>query len=179
MTVNNPINRVEEWRWECIKLTYNSNVETDTGWDLPKYGEVDPYSMMVFVQTIDATETLEVGLLSSESGGDADGFLDAISIATAGWVRPAMTFTKGSSQYYVSACTWGEYFFDLDNTGATSKGLAGADGAGTAGQPFLESHIGDGTAKSLTYTCTAGSDTFVGFLMFRWRQLPDLTGFLL
>lgn len=175
----NAINTVSEWKWETFKLTYNNNVETDTGWDLPQYGEVDPLSMMVFVQTVDATETVDVGLLSTEVGGDANGFLSLVSIATAGWVRPALTFTKGNAQYYVSAATYGEYFFDLDNTGGTAKGLAGGNAAGTAGQPWLESHIGDGTAKSLTYTCTAGSDTFIGFLRFRWRQLPDLTRFLL
>lgn len=174
--VKYPINSVEEWKWEYLALTYNNAVETDTGWDLPLYGEIDPLSMRVFVQTIDATETINVGLLSTEVGGDADGFLVGISIATAGWVRPRLTFTTGSSQYYVSAYTYGE-LFSCAATGGY-KGLAGADGAGTAGQPWLESHIGDGTAKSISYTCSSGSDSFIGFLAFRWRVWPDLTGYL-
>jgi hypothetical protein len=132
--------------------------------------------MRVFVQTADAGETVSVGILSTEVGGDADGFLKLVSVATAGWVRPRLTFTAGSSQYYVSATTFGE-LFAISSTGGY-KGLAGADGAGTAGQPWMESHIGDGTAESISYTCSSGTDAFVGFLAFRWRVWSDLTGYL-
>lgn len=166
---NPPVTVPDKWQTYCIKLTYNNNSETDTGFDIPKYAEIDPHSMMIFVQTIDATETINVGILSTESGGDADGFIVGASIATAGWVRPLLTATDGTNQNYISANTFGELFF---------KGLAGGDAAGTSGVPIIRSHIGDGTAKSISYTCSAGSDTFVGFLYFRMRQLPDLTNFL-
>jgi hypothetical protein len=171
----NPVGWDGRWQKVCIPLVYNNAVETDTGWDLPLYGEIDPLSMRVFVQTVDAGITLEVGLLSTEGGGDADGFLDAVSVATAGWVRPRLTFTDATANY-ISAVTYGD-FFSCAATGGF-KGLAGANGTGTVGQPWVESHIGDGTAESLCYTCLTGADTFRGFLTFRWRQWPDLTNYL-
>lgn len=175
MTVNNPINRVEEWQWECIKLTYNNNSETDTGWDLPKYGEIDPFSMGIFVQTVDATETIDVGLLYSENsnGGDADGFLVGLSLATAGWVRPGIVYAQAGSNYPTATTQqFGAYF--------TATSLQPTAGTGVANVWALQVHnyVGGGVQKSLSYTCSSGSDTFVGFLMFRWRQLPDLTNFL-
>lgn len=172
MTVNNPINRVEEWRWECLKMSYIAGgTVQDTGFDLPKYGEIDPWSMMVFVQTADATETLDVGILATESGGDEDGFLDGIDVASTGWVRPSFTIVDGTNTRYITPNTWGVLFF---------TGYAGADTSSGVDPavPWVRPYIGDGTAKSLTYTVSS-SDTFVGFLMFRWRQLPDLSSFLL
>lgn len=171
----NPIGWDAKWKHECIPLIYNNAVETDTGFDLPLYGEIDPLSMRVFVQTVDAGITLEVGLLSTEVGGDADGFLDAVSVATAGWVRPRLTFTDATANY-ISAVTYGDLFSCAATLGF--KGLAGANGTGTVGQPWVESHIGDGVAESISYTCLAGADTFVGFLVFRWRRWPNLATYL-
>lgn len=173
--LNNPNNVVSAWRTECIKLTYNNASETDTGWDLPQYGEIDALSMGVFVQTIDATETINVGLLYSENsnGGDADGFLVGLSIATAGWVRPAVVWAQGGSNYPTATTQgFGAYFT------ATSLQPTAGTGVANVWALTIHNHFGDGTQKSISYTCSSGSDTFVGFLMFRWRQWPDLTNFL-
>lgn len=158
-----------EWVQKVIKLTYNSNVETDTGVDIPINCLVDPWSIALFVQTVDATETIDVGILSTESGGDANGFIAAASIATAGWVRPVLTATDASAQNYISANTLGALFF---------KGIDGANAAGQAGLSIIMPHLSDGVATSISYTCSTGSDTFVGFLFIRWMQLPNLTNFL-
>jgi hypothetical protein len=91
------------------------------------------------------------------------------SIATAGWVRPTLTVTDGSQQNYVSAKTLGALFY---------QGLDGGDAAGTAGVPVIMPYLTDGAPTSIDYTCSAGSDTFVGFLFIRWMQLADLTNFL-
>ena len=56
----------------------SDNSETDTGIDLPANMLVK--DAFIRVTTVDATETLDVGLLSSESGGDADGFLLLCSV---------------------------------------------------------------------------------------------------
>lgn len=167
-------NRVSDWKWECISLLYNNNVETDTGFDLPLNGEIDHKSMCVYVQTVDATETIDVGLLYSENtnGGDANGFLAALSIATAGYVFPSLAVTQGASNApYVTTDTYGAYF---------NNGFAGSAGTGVTnvGVPVLRNHFGDGSQKSISYTCSSGSDTFVGFLLFRWRQWPNLANFL-
>jgi hypothetical protein len=62
--------------------------EQDTAWDLPAKSVV--LGVWVDVTTAEATgttKTLDVGLKSGESGGDADGFLDGVSVASQGVVK--------------------------------------------------------------------------------------------
>ena len=59
------------------------NTETDSGIDLP-YNVATARAGSVRVLERDAGETITMGLLSSEPGGDADGFLTAVSVATLG-----------------------------------------------------------------------------------------------
>jgi hypothetical protein len=68
--------------------------EIDTGWDLPTNAVVQ--RVMLDITTAEATagtKTVDVGLLSSESGGDADGFLVAASTAAAKNVQPTLVPT--------------------------------------------------------------------------------------
>lgn len=112
--------------------------EQDTGLDLPAKGIVLPY-VLVDVTTAEATggtKTLDVGLLSSESGGDADGFLDGVSVATTG-------LKKGT----------------LLSSGQTLGALLRVDESG-AGVLVSEPHL-IGAAKSITFT--AGSNDFAEF----------------
>lgn len=71
--------------------------EKDTGFDLPVGAMVLP-DAGVFVQTLEAAKTIDIGLLSSESGGDADGFMVAIPVSAAGAVlaKSASTATRGA-----------------------------------------------------------------------------------
>lgn len=62
----------------------NDANEIDTGIELPADCLVTESA--VRVTTVDATETLDFGLLSSESGGDADGFLDGAALGVAGHI---------------------------------------------------------------------------------------------
>src|SRR6185437_12449420 len=60
-----------------------TGAEQDTGWDLPAKAMV--LDVLVDVETAEATggtKTMTVGLKSSESGGDADGFAVGLSAAT-------------------------------------------------------------------------------------------------
>lgn len=199
--------------WIMLSLTFG-NGEQDTGYDLPAGAVIFPWEMYVIVDTADTGITLEVGLLSSEGGGDADGFLDAVSVASTGYVQPAFTATAGTNSNYVSANTFGVLFSKGKNGASTAGAVSGTvtnsigNLAGTAGNlavnvdthavegapglsgittaalsaatcvmpytgmPFLKAHVGDGTAKSITYTCSGGSDTFLGRLAFRIRTLP-------
>jgi hypothetical protein len=68
---------------------YTIAAEADTGLDLPAGSLVLP-TVAVRVTTADATETIDVGLLSSESGGDADGFLVAASVGTVDVTVPGL-----------------------------------------------------------------------------------------
>jgi hypothetical protein len=107
--------------------------EQDTGFDLPTDSLVSPH-VAINVGSIDATETLDFGILSSESGGDADGFGVGVSVATLGTValKSASTATRGA-----------------------------LIGAGTLDRGYRC----DGTAKSISYTTSSGSDTGEGTIL--------------
>lgn len=62
--------------------------ETDTGFDVPaKAVLLDRlHGMGLDVTAADATETIDFGILSSETGGDANGLIAASSVGTAGLV---------------------------------------------------------------------------------------------
>lgn len=133
--------------------------ETDTGFDLPTDSLVDP-DVAVNVLTVDATETIDVGILSTESGGDADGFAKLVDVATAKMVPVAVTLTVGSSETYVASSTRGALLETLS---------AGSDLATDIGTAQEKRHRCDGTAKSISYTLTAGSDTAEGFIYLPYR----------
>lgn len=151
--------------WVQIPLIYNDASETDTGFDIPKGAILYPWEMILIVATVDATETIEVGILSTESGGDADGFIDGYSIATQGRypVWNMVTVADGTNATYYSA----NYVGDLFWTGSEGSNVSGDNGLI---HPLA--HVGDGTAKSISYTCSSGSDTFAGWLLFRLHQIP-------
>lgn len=147
-----------------IPITTLTDAEIDTGWDLPAKAIV--LNVWVDVTTAEATaidKTMDVGLLSSETGGDADGFLDGVSTAATGIKTGSMTFTDGSSQNYVSASTWGVLLYE---------GLLGADGAGTAGTVYPSPHIaGSVTAKSVSYTLGDAATELVANIYIHYALL--------
>ena len=155
----------QDGEWVTIPLVYNDNSETDTGFDIPKGCVIYPWEFFLIVDTVDATETIEVGILSTESGGDADGFIDAFSIATGGVynVMNMVTITDASNAIYYSANTIGDLFF---------AGYEWANTSGNNGCIMLKAFRGDGLAESISYTCSAGSDVFVGRLCFRLHFTP-------
>lgn len=131
--------------------------ETDTGFDIPTDAIVQPHGTLVEVSTVDATETIDVGILSSESGGDADGLLAVLSVATAAPVLPAATVTAG----VYSANTFGALISDYTvGTNTDDRGLFNA-----------KQYRCNGTAKSVSYTLTTGSDTAEGFIKITY-ELP-------
>lgn len=123
---------------------------TDTGLDLP--GKAHVHSVAVEVVTTDATETVDVGLLASESGGDEDGFIAGLSVAVAGLLKPYV-ITQGSNEAYVSTAKYGALMGPV---------VVGTDVDKDNGVPQGFGHYTDGTAKSITYT-PSSSDTFAGY----------------
>jgi hypothetical protein len=140
----------------------SDNAETDTGLDLPANLLVkDAY---IKVSTTDSGETLDVGLLSSESGGDADGFVLLTSVASSGYVNPWPVVTSGTNiDYLVHTAGYGAYL---------KQGIAGADAVATVGGFARRYHLTDGTAKSITYTGSSGSDTAAGYICLVLQRLP-------
>lgn len=139
------------------KITISSTPtgsEQDTGWDLPTKAVVlDVFVEVTTVEATGTTKTLDVGILSSETGGDADGFLDGVSVASTTGVK------KGT----------------LVSTGQTKGALLRADESG-GGVLVPEFHVaGSITGKSISYT--AGSNDFAEFRGHIWVLYLDLGDF--
>jgi hypothetical protein len=127
--------------------------ETTTYIELPE--DMAVIRAFLDVTAIDADETIDVGILSSEAGGDPNGFIAAASVATAGKVFPLPVMTVGGTETYYSSCTIGELL---------CKFLAGDNVATDVGSFAPMIHVCDGTAKTVTYTGSGGSDTAAGII---------------
>lgn len=113
--------------------------ETSTGFAIPAKAQILPHGLGIDVLTIDATEDIDVGTLSSDSG-DADGFMDGVSVGTAGFVKPTLL---------ASGDTMGALLSVLDSANAGDDAPEG-------------DHSMQG--KTVTYTLSTGSDTAEGFI---------------
>lgn len=120
--------------------------ETDTGVTLPGAVKADP---TIEVVTTDSGITIEIGTLSTASG-DADGFLDAVSCATAGIVKG--TLTNGS---------------------VTLGALLKVQDSANAGDAVPEqSSVSAG--KKVSYTLLTGADTAAGYIILNVALKPSL-----
>lgn len=133
--------------------------ETDTGFDF-KDGDVI-LDVFVDIQTLEATagtKTIDVGLLSSESGGDADGLADGLVTSAAGTVIPKATITTGSNTKYAASTTRGVLLQDFQ---------AGTDVDTDEGMAYNKSHVVS-SAVSLTYTLGSAHTELVakGYVVF-------------
>ncbi|MCC6775635.1 MAG: hypothetical protein IT537_03205 [Hyphomicrobiales bacterium] len=115
-----------------------AGTETSTGFVIPAKGMMLPRPL-IDVLTIDATEDIDVGTLSTDSG-DADGFIDSVSVATAGIAKATLV---------ASGDTMGALFSVLDSANAGDDAPEGD-----------VSMVG----KQITYTFSAGSDTAEVFI---------------
>lgn len=158
-----PINPQNSRQLIVIPFGASDNAEMDTGIDLPSNCLIHPLDVKLRVTAIDATETIDVGLLSSESGGDANGFITAASVASSGFVELLPQITGGTNIDYVGT----RYIGDLLATSIT-----GADAVATVGGFTFKVYRTDGTAKSITYTGSSGSDTAAGYIYLSFVRLP-------
>jgi hypothetical protein len=152
------INREQRRQILVLPWLFNAGAtETDTGFDLPANCLVTDAHLRV--TTLDAGETIDVGILSSESGGDADGFLKAMSIATAGFVNAYGVVTGGTNIDFLDVTAgYGALLL---------QSIAGADAVATVGGAARRYYRTDGTAKSITYTPST-SDTGKGFILIEY-----------
>lgn len=158
-----PVNPQNTRQLLVIPFGASDNAETDTGIDLPSNCMIHPLDVKLRVTTIDATETIDFGLLSSEANGDADGFVVAASVGTSGFVELLPQITNGTNIDYVSTKYVGALL-------ATS--ITGADAVATCGGFTFKNYRTDGVAKSITYTGSTGSDTAAGYLYLTFVRLP-------
>lgn len=161
-------NKSLEWALEkflkvvTLPFNFDTLTEVDTTYDLPDKAIV--IDVLIEVVDVDSGETIDVGLLSGESGGDTDGFLVGALLTTAGLVDGIVTVTAGSSEKYMSACTIGELmaFFE-----------AGSDAVEDVGTYVPKPHLTDiVTAKSVVYDLSAGVTTATGYIHLLILEFP-------
>jgi hypothetical protein len=123
-----------------IWFTASDATETDTGVDFQTDTRIELVNFEV--DTVDATETIDIGLLSTEDSGsgDPDGFVYGASVGTLG--MPLLTLT-----------TSGAYMDD--GTNFDPDGMI----------------IEASSAVSLTYTGSAGTDTAAGYIHYFFTRL--------
>lgn len=115
--------------------------EKDTGFDFATGTTIMPFPA-IDVRAMDSGITMDIGTLSSESGGDADGFVAAASVASAVVVQAKLATTA--------------------TLGALVKETVTDSGAATVAQRIGYT-IGS-TAVSLSYTLSSGADTAAGYI---------------
>lgn len=151
--------------------THGTGSEVDTGFDLPaKSVLLNAYIDCTTFEATGTTKTFDVGLLSSESGGDADGFLDGVSVATSvGLKKGVFASTTGSNNTYVGAAgaphTRGALLTELL--------LAGNDVAnGGDGVAIPGTHLSTAvTAKSVSVTSGSALTEFAGSLVLVYVEV--------
>jgi len=149
--------------------------EQDTGFDLPTDCMVSPDGLGLYINTVDATETIDVGILSTEANGDANGFIAVGSVATAGAVQAEVGFTVGTNSVVIDL-TGGDAEFTYGALMCAAASIdAKAEGTDVDteanGIALLKRYRCDGTAVSISYTTTAGSDTCDGFIVVPYRLM--------
>ncbi len=142
-----------------VPFAFSNATEVDTGFDFPANCIIkDVYLRVV---TVDSGEDLDVGILASESNGDADGFLDAAIVSVAGVVDGKGAANGGTNIDYVDTIYAGAFL---------SPGLIqGTDVVAVSGAAVHKLYRTDGTAKSLSYTGSSGSDTAAGYIFVEYE----------
>jgi len=148
-----------------------STTEKDTGWDLPNTAVV--LDVVVEVTTAEAGITMNVGLLSTETGGDATGFLNGIDVSSTGIIAGALSVTKaaGVNENYISAVanTRGAFLSFLEAE-------LGSDTAGDHGFCAYERRVHPAAkvaAKSISYTHSAGASAVKGNIYIIYFDLAE------
>ncbi len=121
--------------------------ETVCGFTIPAGAAVQP-NVAVDVVAIDATETIDFGTLAS-AAGDADGFGVTVPIGVLGYIKVTNA---------VSAPTCGDKLYVQDSA--------------NAGDKCPEQDVSQ-AGKQFSYTLTAGSDTFAGFIVVPMQLRPS------
>lgn len=146
-------------RFQMAKVGFSyaqgAATEIDTGIDFPTNALIQGAGALV--TTLDATETIDIGLLSSEGGGDADGFAALLSVATAVSLEAEVAVTAGGTETYYSGNTVGALL--------RAGYIVGTNVDQDYGLFARKAHRIDGTAKSLSWTLSTGSDTAKGYLL--------------
>jgi len=158
-------------RIKVKKLPFTaSTTEKDTGWDLPDTAVV--LDVVVEVTTAEAV-AINVGLLSTEGGGDVTAFLSGVDLSTVGIKRGGLYLTKtaGVNENYISSlgCSLGKYLRYLEYE-------LGSDTAGDHGFVAYERlpyPVKSNAARSVSYQNSTGASTVAGYIYIIYFDLAE------
>lgn len=155
-----PLNRDGVDKCFVAPFVFNAGgSETDTGLDFPL--NVKIYDAAVEVVTVDASATVDIGLLSSETNGDADGIAINVPTDNAAFLQ-LWGITETTTEDFTAAPYKGALM------GIGTAGTSTANDTGNAGGP---GHIVSGSnAVSLVYNPSA-SDTMAGYIYVWFKHL--------
>lgn len=145
----------------CIWFAfYATATERDTGIDFDDHTFI--HDVWVEVVTVDSTETIDVGILSSGTNGDADGLRDGVSLATAGYIADTAVITDSGTIDYTPVSTYGALLV----TAITGSAAIATNG----GKSYIGHVVVSGNEASLTYTPST-SDTAYGYLHYFFTRM--------
>ena len=124
-----------------VWMTPTTTDETSTGITFPQ----NTYIHDVWMEVITAAaSTVDVGLLSSGTTGDADGFRKGVLFSTTGFVKDTGVVTAGTTIDFTAASTYGALLYTA---------ITGTDGVATGGGRSYIGHVIERTQTGvLTYT---------------------------
>jgi hypothetical protein len=112
--------------------------------------------------------TLSVGLLSSGTGGDADGFLKSRVATTAGYIADTGVITAGTSLDYVAASTYGALLYTAI-TGTTTATVATY--VPTGGRSYLGHIVTGSNTGVLTYSGPSSGGSGAGYIHYYFTRM--------
>jgi len=118
------------------------------------------HDVMIYVHTVDATETVDIG--TEGTSNDPDGFASLLSLANSGLVRPGVTVTTGSNESYFASATRGALLATL---------VAGSDATTDVGT-YVEFPAIIANDDPVSFTCSSGTDTAVFDIIIDYTYFP-------
>lgn len=151
-------------------IWYNGSTtnETTTGVQLPYMSAVWDVQLEVVTAGTSGT-TLKVGLLSTESGGDADGYIVSRLVSTAGFIADTSFITSGASVDYYPVSTTGVFLAKA----VTGTGVYTATKYLTGGLSRIPHFIVNAaSARTISYTvATADGAAYGGYIHYWFSTL--------
>jgi hypothetical protein len=139
-----------------------STSETSTGVSFVPDTYISDFKVQVI--TTDS-HNMTVGLLSSQTNGNAAGFLTAVPTSAAGYVADPGVITLGGNAVYTPATIYGPFLY----TSVTGSNTASYTALG--GKTFVGLIVTGSNATTISYTGSAGTSTAAGYIHYFFTRL--------
>jgi len=152
-------------KYIAYDLTFSAtDVEIDIAEDLPFPCLVTKvFFNCTVAEATGGTKTIDIGILSTEGSGDANGFCAAIPVSATGIVMPGATITAGTGESFFASTTKGVLLASL---------TAGTNLATDVGTYYEFPHVVVLGSQSITYTMGSGDfESLVGVIIVEYIQL--------